>query len=70
MEVLNGILLREGLADEIHLLIHPELVGGMEHNSIFNAQDITSLEDVIKVKLIHINKLKDNIIWLRYEVTK
>lgn len=68
--ILNGILLREGLADEIHLLIHPELVGGMEHNSIFNAQDITSLEDVIKVKLIHINKLKDNIIWLRYEVTK
>lgn len=60
--ILNGILLREGLADEIHLLIHPELVGGMEHNSIFNAQDITSLEDVIKVKLIHINKLKDNII--------
>lgn len=68
--ILNGILLRQGLADEIHLLIHPELVGGMKPNSIFQVPDISSLEDVVKVKLVHINELKDDIIWLRYEIIK
>lgn len=68
--ILNGIILHEGLADEIHLLIHPELVGGMNPNSIFQAPDISSLEDVIKVKLVHINKLKDEIVWLKYKIDK
>lgn len=68
--ILNGILLREGLADEIHLLIHPELVGGMKLNSIFHEPDISSLEDVIKVKLVHIDKLRDEIVWLKYKIDK
>lgn len=66
--ILNGILLRARLADEIYLLIHPELVGGMKPNSIFQTADIDSLEDVISLKLVNFKKLKDNIIFLKYKI--
>ncbi|WP_414470187.1 dihydrofolate reductase family protein [Methanobacterium sp. ACI-7] len=68
--ILNGILLRAGLADEIHVLIHPELVGGMKENSLFQAADINSLNDVISLKLVHIKQLRKDIIWLKYEIIK
>ncbi|MGF7117147.1 dihydrofolate reductase family protein [Methanobacterium oryzae] len=68
--ILNGILLREGLADEIHLLVHPELVGGFKSNSIFQESNISSLEGIIKVKLSHIDKLKNDIIWIKYEIIR
>jgi 2,5-diamino-6-(ribosylamino)-4(3H)-pyrimidinone 5'-phosphate reductase len=66
--ILNGILLREGLADEICLLIHPELVGGMKSNSIFQATDINSLKEILSLKLVYFEKLKDNIIFLKYKI--
>lgn len=49
--VLNGILLRQGLADEIHLLIHPELVGGTTPNSIFQTHDTDEDGEPIKLYL-------------------
>lgn len=68
--ILNGVLLRAGLADEVHMLIHPELVGGTKINSIFQAPDLNSLNEVINLKLIHIEKLKNDIVWMKYEVIK
>lgn len=32
---LNGLLLRAGLVDEIHLLVHPTLVGGIQQETFF-----------------------------------
>jgi 2,5-diamino-6-(ribosylamino)-4(3H)-pyrimidinone 5'-phosphate reductase len=32
---LNGVLLRAGLVDEIHLLVHPTLVGGISQKTFF-----------------------------------
>jgi 2,5-diamino-6-(ribosylamino)-4(3H)-pyrimidinone 5'-phosphate reductase len=66
---LNGILFREGLVKEVSVLVDPSLVGGTTPRSIFNASDLTSTEDVIKLKLIHFEKMKNDNIWLRYEVT-
>lgn len=68
--ILNGILLRQGLADEIHVLIHPELVGDKIENSIFIEEDKNSLKNTIKLKLAHIDKLKNDIIWLKYKIIK
>ena len=65
--ILNGVLLNEGLADEIHVLIHPELVGSVNKSSIFICKD---LNNTIKLKLAHINKLKDDIIWIKYDIIK
>lgn len=67
---LNGVLLREGIVDEVHLLIHPSLVGGMSPRSMFRAPDLTSPEGVIEMKLKHSKKLKGGIIWLQYEIIK
>lgn len=66
--ILNGILLREGLADEVHLLIHPELVGGMTSNSIFQAPDLNEGDMSIKLYLDSMEKIKDDIIYLKYKV--
>lgn len=67
---LNGILLREGLVDEVSVLIHPALVGGLTPQSIFRAPDLMSDTGVIKLKLINIQKAKGDILWLMYEVIK
>ena len=68
--ILNGVLLNDGLADEIHVLIHPELVGSINKGSIFISKDLNSLNDTIKLKLAHIDKLKDDIIWIKYDIVK
>ncbi|MCC7559644.1 MAG: RibD family protein [Methanobacterium sp.] len=66
--VLNGILLRQGLADEIHLLVHPELVGGSTPNSIFQTNDTDGELEPIKLYLGGMEKIKDDIIYLRYRI--
>jgi 2,5-diamino-6-(ribosylamino)-4(3H)-pyrimidinone 5'-phosphate reductase len=65
---LNGILLREGLVKEISVIIDPTLVGGESPRSIFHAPDLKSKENIIKLRLIHFEKLKNDNIWLRYEI--
>lgn len=66
--VLNGALLREGLADEVHLLIHPELVGGTKFNSIFQTPNLEGGDLPIKLYLDNMEKVKDDIIYLKYRI--
>lgn len=66
--LLNGVLLRAGLVNEINILIHPNLVGGATRSSCFFADDLISEEGVIALRLIHVKRVKDDIIWLRYEI--
>jgi 2,5-diamino-6-(ribosylamino)-4(3H)-pyrimidinone 5'-phosphate reductase len=73
---LNGLLLRQGLVDEISLLIYPSLVGGETQSSIFRAPDLPlpaapswqAPEGVVSVHLIDAQRLKGDVMWLRYEV--
>lgn len=65
---LNGILLREGLVNEVSMLIHPNLVGGLSPNSLFKAEDLDSKDSVIDLKLVHFEKMDNDIIWLIYEI--
>jgi 2,5-diamino-6-(ribosylamino)-4(3H)-pyrimidinone 5'-phosphate reductase len=65
---LNGVLLREGLVDEISVLIHPCLIGGTTPRSLFVAPDLSSADDVIDVRLSHVEELRDGVVWLSYEV--
>jgi len=66
--ILNGVLLRAGMVDEVHLLIHPELVGGTTTNSIFQAPDLDDDEVPIKLYLESMEKIKDDIIYLQYRI--
>jgi len=68
--ILNGVLLRAGLVDEMSLLLHPYLVGGITPKSIYRAPDLSSPNGVIKTKLIACKKLNNGILWLRYKVVK
>jgi 2,5-diamino-6-(ribosylamino)-4(3H)-pyrimidinone 5'-phosphate reductase len=68
--ILNGVLLRAGLVDEVSVLICPALVGGTSPRSIFTAPDLTLPDDVIPLKLIHLEQLRGDVVWLRYEVMK
>jgi 2,5-diamino-6-(ribosylamino)-4(3H)-pyrimidinone 5'-phosphate reductase len=78
---LNGQLLRQGRVNEVSLLIYPSLVGGEKQSSIFRAPDlpviaattatadpVTGPQSVISLELLHMERLKGDVIWLRYEV--
>jgi 2,5-diamino-6-(ribosylamino)-4(3H)-pyrimidinone 5'-phosphate reductase len=67
---LNGVLLRDGLVDEVSVLISPSLVGGMSPRSLFRAPDLTTPEGVIPLRLMHVEQMPGDIVWLRYEVIK
>lgn len=68
--VLNGVLLRAGLVDEVSVLIAPTLVGGESPRSLFVAPDMHSPDQKIKLRLLHFEQVEENILWLRYEVVK
>ena len=47
---LNGILLRDGLVDEISILVCPSRVGGMSPKSIFRTPDLISSDGMISTQ--------------------
>jgi 2,5-diamino-6-(ribosylamino)-4(3H)-pyrimidinone 5'-phosphate reductase len=67
---LNGALLRAGLVDEVSVLLHPVLVGGTSPRSFYRAPDLTSAQGLISLKLIHQERLENDVLWLRYQVVK
>ena len=64
------VLLREGLVDEVSLLIHPSLVGGTSPKSMFRGADLESVDGVIPLRLTHLERLDNDCIWVVYEVVK
>ena len=68
--ILNGVLLRAGLVDEVSVIVDPCLTGGTTPRSMFVAPDLTSPEGVIRLKLLHVEAVREDTVWLRYEVVK
>lgn len=68
--ILNGALLRQGLVDEVSVVLNPFLVGGTSPRSFFTAPDLTSTGEVIPLRLVHLEQLRADAVWLRYEVVK
>jgi 2,5-diamino-6-(ribosylamino)-4(3H)-pyrimidinone 5'-phosphate reductase len=67
---LNGLLLRDDLVDEVCVLIYPTLVGGISSDSIYSAPDLISEEGIIDLKLLKMEKLKNETILLHYRIMK
>ena len=66
---LNRVLLRAGLVDELHLLIHPALVGETSQQTFFN--DLNSEESgVIPLRFIESRLEAQGILLLSYAVSK
>lgn len=66
--VLAGVLLRQGLVDEVSVLISPQLTGGRSPRSIFVADDLTSMAGVVDLKLVQHEVLDENYVHLYYQV--
>ena len=58
------------LHNEVSVLINASLVGGATQRSMFRAPDLASPEGVIALRLTHVERLEDDVVWLRYEVVK
>jgi 2,5-diamino-6-(ribosylamino)-4(3H)-pyrimidinone 5'-phosphate reductase len=67
---LNGVLLRDGLVTDLSVLIAPTAIGGTSPQSIYRADDLSSSKCAIKLKLEHMEKMKDGYVWLKYTVVK
>ena len=68
--ILNSILLSNDLVAEISLLIHPKIVGNNETKSFFRVVDPNLSDERPKLKLIHMEKLRFDLMWLIYEVLR
>ena len=67
--ILNGVLLRAGLVNEVSILVHPALVGGTSQRSMFRALDLASPDGVIPLALVSAETMGEGLVWLRYKVT-
>jgi 2,5-diamino-6-(ribosylamino)-4(3H)-pyrimidinone 5'-phosphate reductase len=67
---LNGAMLRAGLVSEVHLLIHPCLVGGLRPDSIFRSPDAGGPGSAIRLALVKCEEVRDEIVWLHYDVVR
>jgi len=65
---LNGVLLRTGLVHEVSLLVHPELVGGREPALHLPRPRPGGGGPTVALRLTHVERLRDDLVWLRYEV--
>jgi 2,5-diamino-6-(ribosylamino)-4(3H)-pyrimidinone 5'-phosphate reductase len=68
--VLNSILLNLDLVDEISLLINPKIIGNNETKSFLRAVDRNFSVEHLNLKLIHMEKLRFDLMWLIYEVLR
>ncbi len=64
---LNGALLMDDLVDEVCVLLHPTMVGGKALNTI---NTTTEPSEGIDLKLLAMEKLKNEIIMLQYRIMK
>ncbi len=66
---LNGALLRQNLVDEVSLLLHSVLVGGMSPHTIYRTVELAP-DAPVEMKLHDCQMLDGDYAWLRYRVVK
>jgi len=67
---LSGLLLREGLVDEVSVLVFPTLVGNASSLSIYNLPEAATTGDVVSLALRGVEVPRDDAVWLRYDVVR
>ncbi|MBN1259039.1 MAG: RibD family protein [Anaerolineae bacterium] len=68
--ILHGVLLREGLVDELSVLLNPCLTGGTMPRSFFVAPDLTSKAGLLSLRLLDMQQIEGDFVWLRYALVK
>jgi 2,5-diamino-6-(ribosylamino)-4(3H)-pyrimidinone 5'-phosphate reductase len=67
---LSGLLLREGLVDEVSVLVFPTLVGNTSSLSIYNLPETMTNAGVVSLALRGVEVPRDDAVWLRYDVVR
>ena len=67
---LNGALLEAGLVDEVHVMVHPQMVGGDAHGSMFRPVPDSGWNGRIDLELKNVQKKDGDLVLLSYEVRK
>lgn len=65
---INGSFLAAGLIDELSVLLAPIADGGIGTPSLFDAREGKGL--ALNLKLVSVEKLKGDMVWLRYKVKR
>lgn len=63
---INGAFLNEGLIDELNQLLLPIADGTAESPTLFEIASKTKKDGATLLKLDHVKRLEDDVLWLRY----
>ena len=66
--ILNGVLLRAGLVNEVVVILNPCLTGGISARTFYVADDLDSQDGIISLELKKVEELRDGFLWLQYLV--
>lgn len=66
---LSSALLKDGLVDEISLIVSPTIIGNLSVNNMINPE-LLELTEPLKLKLTHMERLEDDLVWLKYDVVR
>jgi 2,5-diamino-6-(ribosylamino)-4(3H)-pyrimidinone 5'-phosphate reductase len=67
---LNGVLLKEDLVDELSILLNASLVGSDGTTPFVTSPPGWTEEDTVKLRLTSVERMDDDLVWLRYEVVR
>ncbi|WP_167553161.1 RibD family protein [Evansella clarkii] len=67
---INGAFLRQGLIDEISLVVAPLAIGGNITPSIFDSENLKDIDGATILELITTKSVGNGSVWLHYKVKK
>lgn len=65
---LNAEFVRQGLVDEINIVVAPCLIGGKDTSTLMDGENINDLQKIKALELIECKTLENSYIQLRYKV--
>jgi 2,5-diamino-6-(ribosylamino)-4(3H)-pyrimidinone 5'-phosphate reductase len=66
--ILNGVMLRAGLIDEVHLIVKPALIGGRRTPTLVDGDDLAADERPAVLELVSARPQEGGFVWLHYRV--
>jgi 2,5-diamino-6-(ribosylamino)-4(3H)-pyrimidinone 5'-phosphate reductase len=67
---LNGVMLRAGLIDEVHLILKPALIGGRRTPTLVDCDDLAADERPAVLELVSARPQEGGFLWLHYRVSR